>query len=137
MCRTRVVPIFGGLLTIFASTACVPIDETEGSCLDFAQTFQSVSVNTLSLEKDYHNKPLPDELRRLEAGYHPSCVVGGVSDIIIQCPTDKDIQSFVIIRNAPVIWTDPEGFTVVVVSDEDYEKLEGQNLFWARCGTGT
>ena len=41
------------------------------------------------------------------------------------------------IHSAPIIGTDPEGFTVVIISVQDYENLKEQELFWARCDSGT
>ncbi len=137
MCRNNIVPKIGAILSTCLSSACFPIGEAEDGCIDFAEIFQSVAVEKSFLEGDFLNNPLPDNLRRLEAGYDPSCVVGGVGDVHIQCATAKTLQSHAIIRTAPVIGTDPEGFSVLVISREDHEKLKGQELFWAKCSTGT
>ena len=86
-----------------------------------------------SLDPDYLSQPLPPNLRRLEAGYDSACRVGSVADIQIGCPDGDDLGLYTIVRNAPVIATDPEGFTVVIISAEDHRRLTDHDLFWARC----
>ncbi len=137
MYRNKIVPTFGALISIFASSACQPIDGIEDRCIRFAKLFKSVAVNLSSLDSDYLTKPLPDTLRRLEAGYDSSCAIGGVADIYIQCLVGDNSQPHNIIHSAPIIRTDPEGFTVVIISIEDYENLSEQDLFWASCDSGT
>jgi hypothetical protein len=125
------------LLLLLAFSAYLHAAWAEDACLTFAKEFHSVAISTSSLDRDYLNKPLPKNMRKLEAGFDAFCRVGGKADIIIQCPKENDPRPQRIIRNAPVIWTDPEGFTVVIISLEDHEKLKGQDMFWASCKEGT
>lgn len=85
------------------------------------------------LAPDYLNQPLPGTVRRLDAGFDSSCEIGGTANIQIQCFDDDAPTTHVIIREAPVIGTDPEGFTAVIVSLADHEKLAGLDLYWASC----
>jgi hypothetical protein len=119
-------------MLILTASACRTVDANRG-CLSFAEEFQSVPVSIASLDTNYLNQPLPEHLRKLEAGYDAACRIGGVADIYIQCPKGDNPRPRTIIRSAPVIGTDPEGFTVVIVSLQDHEALRGQDLFWARC----
>lgn len=128
-----VVPCGGAILSFVSLAACVPVGEPGSSCVRFVESFQSVAVDLQSLDPDYLNKPLPDTVRRLEAGHDPACVVGGVGDILVQCVNGNIAESHAIIRRAPVIWTDAEGFTVLLISAEDEQQLEGRDLFWANC----
>jgi hypothetical protein len=110
------------------------VAESGDPCLEFAERFGSVGVRLTDLDPDFPFMPLPDSLRMLEAGFDPACRVGGVADIEIQCPVGDDPRARVIIRDAPVVWTDADGFTVVIISLRDHERLEGRDLFWATCG---
>ena len=103
MCQNKIVPRFGALLSILVSSACQPIDGIEDGCIRFTESFKSVAVDMSSLDSDLLSKPLPDTLRRLEAGYDSSCVIGGVADIYIQCPTGHNSQTHIIIHSAPMI----------------------------------
>ena len=69
MCQNKIVPRFGALLSILVSSACQPIDGIEDGCIRFTESFKSVAVDMSSLDSDLLSKPLPDTLRRLEAGY--------------------------------------------------------------------
>ena len=121
-------------LLVSAAFACVaaPAWASDG-CTRFAREFDSQRVDIASLDANYLYQPLPESLRKLEAGHDPVCVVGGVADVLVACPVGDDLGLVRIIKDAPVIATDPEGFTVVIISRADNDKLVGQDLFWARC----
>jgi hypothetical protein len=106
------------------------------TCTEFARSFRSTPVDTAALDSDYLMKPLRDSVKRPEAGFDPSRVSGGVADIYIQCAIDNTVTPLVIIRSAPVIATDPEGFTVLIISNHDHQELKGQSLFRATCDDG-
>lgn len=129
--------LVAGLITAMLA-ACQPPDDMDDACHSLAKSFQSVPIDLALLGPDYLDNPLPDSVARLEAGYDPTCVVGETGAVLIQCATGDDLQTFTLIHNAPVIWTDAEGFTVMIVSKADHERLQSHDLFWADChGTST
>lgn len=114
-------------------SAGIAMPAVADDCTRFAEGFDSQGVDVASLDANYLVQPLPESLRKLEAGHDPACVVGGVADVLVACPVGDDLGLVRIITDAPVIATDPEGFTVVIISRADHDKLAGQDLFWARC----
>ena len=104
------------------------------SCEEFVTSFRSVPIaqSLLPAIKDFQG-PWPAGTYPLETGYGEGCDIGKMAEIVAMCP---DAATYPLIAKAPVIASDPEGFTVVMIGPEDHEQLKDKGdmiLFYAQC----
>lgn len=125
------------LLRIFLILAAGAVTGTclaAESCEKFIEVFHSVPLveSQIPAIHDFRG-PWPKKTFPLETGYGEGCEIGKTAEIVAMCPDGK---TYPLIPQAPVIASDPEGFTVVMIGREDHERLEDKNdmlLFYAQC----
>lgn len=111
-------------VSLFAIVYSVGYCGASEDCQTFFDTFQSVNVNMEDLGDEWTENPIPEGIHRLEVGNDSECKIGDMAEIYTFCPNEDDSIRFSVIPAAPIIWSDSEGFTVVLVSDKDYKKLK-------------
>lgn len=104
------------------------------SCEEFVTAFRSVPIapSLLPAIQDFQG-PWPEGTYPLETGYGEGCDIGEMARIVAICP---NAATYPLIAKAPVIASDPEGFTVVMIGREDHERLKNKDdmlLFYAQC----